>query len=781
MRKTRAFVLSILAFALLPSLASAQSATADAFDVRAQLEGRETLKLDWTVHDGYHLLRSKVQVEARSDTASLSTLKLPDGERINDPFFGEIDVLTGQFTTQSRVEPANGKSGQLEFEVIAQACAVSGECDPASAVRLSVALPGALTALPLDSAMPDQSPGLSEIPDDSQNPLEKLSKLGQSLLGDQGEPEFLDPEEAFLLSTEVRDDGVIVARWDIAPEYYLYNNKFDFKLNGAQQGTVREAVLSEGKVKEDEYFGTVEVHYGTALAQVHLNDVAAGPIELDVRYQGCADAGLCYPPITKTVALTLAAASGAAPASGDGLAASAGDLGAVEIPEQDRIAQALATSSLALILPLFFGFGLLLTFTPCVLPMVPILSGIIVGQGDSISTRRAFLLSLAYVMAMALTYTAVGVIAALFGANLQIVFQDPRVLIAFSVVFVLLALSMFGFYDLQLPAALQTRLTAASARQTGGTYVGAGIMGFLSALIVGPCVAAPLAGALIYIGNTGDAVLGGLALFALSLGMGVPLLLIGTSAGKLLPKAGPWMESIKAVFGVILLAVAIYLLERIVSEWVAMLLWAALFIVAAMYLGALDTLSPGAPGWRRFWKGGGLVLLVYGVLLMVGAAGGGGGDLFQPLRGIGLASHEASEGLEFKQVKGPDGLRAELAAAGAAGRPVMLDYYADWCVSCKEMEKLTFTDNGVRSALQGTVLLQTDVTANDELDQALLKEFGLFGPPAILFFGPDGRERANYRVVGFKNADDFRTLVEKATDAKNLRASQRSSALATEG
>ena len=287
-------------------------------------------------------------------------------------------------------------------------------------------------------------------------------------------------------------------------------------------------------------------------------------------------------------------------------------------------------------------------------------------------------------------------------------------------------------------------------------------MGGLSALIVGPCVAAPLAGVLIYIGQTGDPVLGGVALFALGMGMGVPLIVAGVSAGKLLPKAGAWMNAVKAVFGVMLLAVAIYLLERVVPESVALLLWAALFIVCAIYMGALDSLTPASGGWRRLWKGAGLVMLVYGVLVMVGVAGGGG-DLFRPLKGVAPVSGEGAEReLEFRRVKGIDGLNAELGPAAARGQVVMFDYYADWCVSCKEMERFTFSDPAVQAALANVLLLQTDVTDNDTRDRALLDEFDLFGPPAIQFFGPNGRERRELRVVGYMDADDFLRVVERA-------------------
>ena len=666
--------------------------------------------------------------------------------------------------------------------------------------------------------------------------LAKLLDLGRSIeINAFGEDEFLDPDVAFVLSAASAGPDAIEARWDIAEGYYLYRDKFRFRAADGSGAVLSEAGFPKGKIKDDEYFGPMEVYYDSVAALVpvaHAAAAAAGAaIDVDITYQGCAEAGLCYPPITKTVSLLLPAAladtgAGAVPGGGVSSLSDSGDKGEtpgvsglpaegadgetrgalsllglaaagavpgvpglpglgvegvapIELPEQDRIAAALVSGNRWLVILSLFGAGLLLTFTPCVLPMVPILTSIIVGQGTDphsgvTSSRRAFMLSFVYVLAMALTYTVAGVLAGLFGANLAAAFQDPWILSGFALVFVLLALSMFGFYDLQIPASWQARLAALSHRQRGGTYAGVGVMGALSALIVGPCVAAPLAGVLIYIGHTGDPVLGGVALFALGMGMGVPLIVAGVSAGKLLPKVGAWMDAVKAVFGVMLLAVAIYLLERIVPETAALLLWAALLIVCSIYMGALDSLTAESGGWRRLWKGAGLVMLVYGVLVMVGVAGGGG-DLLRPLKGIALVAGEGAEReIVFRRVKGIDGLNAELGPAAARGQVVMFDYYADWCVSCKEMERFTFSDPKVQAALSNVLLLQTDVTTNDAADKALLEEFGLFGPPAILFFGPDGRERRELRVVGFMNAGDFRRVVERAVSpADAIRASRR--------
>jgi thiol:disulfide interchange protein DsbD len=389
--------------------------------------------------------------------------------------------------------------------------------------------------------------------------------------------------------------------------------------------------------------------------------------------------------------------------------------------------------------------------------MIPILSGIIVGQGESIETRRAFLLSLCYVLASAVTYTVFGVIAALFGSslNLQAIFQAPAIIIAFSSLFVLLAFSMFGFFTLQMPSAIQTRLSAMSKKGQSGGALAAATMGSLSALIVGPCVAAPLAGALIYIGQTGDAVLGGLALFAMGMGMGFPLLIIGTSAGRLLPKAGPWMNSIKAVFGVLLLAVAVWLLERIVPSAVSMLLWAALLIIPAIYLRAIDGLPESASGWTRLWKGCGIIMLIVGALLIIGVASGNR-DPLQPLANLVAGGPTIEkEGLTFKPVVSSQNLDLYLEKAAENSQWVMLDYYADWCISCKEMDYYTFSDPDVRKALNKMALVQADVTDDTPVNNRLLQRFDLIGPPAILFFQPGKGERREFRVVGYKNPESF--------------------------
>lgn len=567
--------------------------------------------------------------------------------------------------------------------------------------------------------------------------------------------EFLEPDRAFVLGVEAADADTIKASWDIAERYYLYRDKITFSAEG-QGVSLGDPRIPAGELKEDPYFGKVEIMKGSFDVELPFTRGAseATEIELTVGYQGCAEDGICYPPISKTVHVALTdPVETAAPIAG-------GADGTV-ISETDRYAGLLSGGVTLTTLAAFFGVGLLLAFTPCVFPMIPILSGILIGQGHEATSRRALILSAVYVLAMALTYAIAGVAAGLFGSNLQVWFQKPAVIAGFAAVFVILALSMFGLFELQLPSRWQSRLSELSQRQQVGSLTGVGLMGVLSALIVGPCVAPALAGALIYIGRTGDAVLGGLALFAMALGMGMPLLIVGASTGHLLPRAGAWMDTVRRVFGVLMLALAIWFLERILPAPLVLALWAVLLIVCAVFLGAFDSLEPTASGSRRLAKGLGLGGGAYGVMLLVGAAAGHD-DVWQPLSAFNVAglgspappsAVQRPGELTFIPVRGPDGLRSAIATA--TGRPVVLDFYADWCVECKQLEHETFSDEAVRRALDGAVLLRADVTRTDATDKALLKELGLFGPPAILFFDPSGNERRNYRLQGFVEPEPF--------------------------
>jgi thioredoxin:protein disulfide reductase len=562
--------------------------------------------------------------------------------------------------------------------------------------------------------------------------------------------EILDPEIAFRVVADIDSNKQLVLNWEIEKGYYLYKNKFSVETNNPAI-TLGATSFPIGKLKEDPAFGEVEVYYGQNNVSIpfQIRNAILKDFDLNVGYQGCKEDSVCYPPIKKTLTVSI-------PVSFESLEINTGSTKASDqkllVSEQDAITQKLKDKSLLLNILSFFVFGFLLALTPCVFPMIPILSGILVGEGDRITRTRAMMLSISYVIAMALTYSALGIIAGLFSLNLQAASQNVWVLSFFSGVFVLLALSMFGFYELQLPSSLQSKLSASQGEAGKGTLKGAAIMGVLSAIIVGPCVAPPLAGALLYISQTGDALLGGFALFAMGLGFGVPLLIVGATSGELLPRAGMWMENIKHVFGVVMLGVAIWFMERVLPESVTLILWAALFITTAMFVGALDRLETNSTPWQRFCKGLGLVILVYGIVLIVAAANGGG-TVLKPFNK--QASAIATEALSFKTISNLDELDAELVQAQVEGKSVMLDFYADWCVVCHEMESYTFSDPVVQKTLQQLTLLKVDVTKNNDDDKAFLKQFDLFGPPAILFFNTDTVEIKSHRLVGFVKAKPF--------------------------
>jgi thiol:disulfide interchange protein DsbD len=574
----------------------------------------------------------------------------------------------------------------------------------------------------------------------------------QGLLGPvSNEDQFLPVDQAFVFTAMPDGGDRVLLDWQVAPGYYLYRHRLSAKT--ATPGfTLGEIALPDGKKKTDEFFGDVEVYYDLLTATLPVTrPEGASSFELEVSYQGCADAGLCYPPVTRTVAITMPPPGTASPREAP----------EPMVSEQDRLSGLIADGSLLLVMASFFGFGLLLAFTPCVLPMIPILSGIIAGQGAAATPRRSFMLSVVYVLGMALTYTAAGAAFAAAGQQAQAFFQQPWIIITFAALFVVLALAMFGLFDLKIPAALETRLAGVSGRQKSGSFVGTAIMGALSALVVTACVAPPMVAALAVIGQTGDVLRGSLALFAMGIGMGAPLLLVGVAGGRFLPHAGPWMTTVKALFGVLFLAVAVWMLERVLPGSLTLALWALLLIVAGYYFGGFGRTAAGSEASRLLAKGFGLAAIVWGVIMMLGAAAGGH-DPLQPLRGAALpglggpASAASAESLPFRKVASIEDLDRELAAARAAGQPAMLDFYADWCVSCKEMEKYTFSVPEVQSDLAGFVLLKADVTANNEADQALFRRFGVYGPPTTAFFSADGRECRPFRLVGFVNADDFR-------------------------
>lgn len=573
--------------------------------------------------------------------------------------------------------------------------------------------------------------------------------FGESFAGNDpfaAEDEFLPVEEAFVLTSTVVDGDTLLVRWVMPEGYYLYRHRFGFKTREGSPLLLGEPVIPAGKAKEDEYFGAVEVYYHEAEIRVPLLG-AIDVQEVGVEYQGCADAGLCYPPETRWVLLAAA----------------------VETEDQGFV-RMLGEGSTASTLLLFLLAGIGLAFTPCVLPMVPILSSIIVGEGPAISRGRAFTLSLTYVLGMAVTYALVGTLVGLFGAelNLQARLQSPPVLIFFAVVFVLLAFAMFGFYEFALPAGLQDRLQRLAPAQSGGKHLSVLIMGAVSSLVVSPCVSAPLAGALVYISQTENAVLGGSALLALGLGMGVPLLILGAGGGGLLPRAGAWMDSVKAVFGVLLLAVAIWLVERVVSPAINLALWAVLLIGSGVWLGALD--SDARSGESRTWKAAGVIMLIYGVLLLIGAASGAT-DPLRPLAqlgsgGSGAADETETDAQHWRPVDSLGDLAREMDAA--AGKFVILDLYADWCISCKVMERRVFPHPEVAPLLARFHLTRADITADLPQHREMLEKYGLFGPPSLVFFGPGTEELTAVRIQGEVNADQLRDHLTRVLGSSSI-------------
>lgn len=574
-------------------------------------------------------------------------------------------------------------------------------------------------------------------------------------IGSSDEP--LDVEDAFRLEAEVLDANTLELQWKIAEQHYIYRDKIQFSVE-PESVNIGDYQLPAGENKQDDFFGLTQVYqYDTRVELPLERSGDASIITLQVRYQGCSETfNICYPPVEKSLEIELPPETTVASAGSPGAAPSTDEFSADTQQSSDTIgssagiADRLAEGNLWQVMLGFLGLGLLLAFTPCVFPMIPILSGIIVGQGTSITTRRAFILSLIYVLSVSVTYTAAGIVTGLLGENLQAAFQNPWIIGSFSLLFVILALSMFDLFHLQWPQRFTDRLHQLSHRQRGGTYIGVVIMGLLSGLIVGPCLAPPLAGALLFLSQHADPVLGGAALFALSIGMGIPLLIIGTSAGSLLPRAGDWMNVIKAVFGVMLLALAVWMMERIVPGWVSLLMWGGLLMVVAVYLGAMSTLAIEANGWQKFWKGVGLILMLWGALLIIGAASGGQ-QLWQPLKNIAGQTQSTQQArLDFEMVNNLDELEQKLAQTN---QPVMLDFYADWCTDCKTMERTTFRDPEVLDALSRYTLLKLDMTDNNEEHRAMLKKLKVFGPPTLLFYDRNGDEIESSRLVGHADAD----------------------------
>ncbi|VAW46376.1 Cytochrome c-type biogenesis protein DsbD, protein-disulfide reductase, partial [hydrothermal vent metagenome] len=706
----------------------------DAFQLKTPVVENQQIIIEWEIAEDYYLYQDKIKLT--SDNLKTDSAIYSKAERIDDPLFGKTDVYK-KYAEITIPYPAELASKTITLSVKYQGCAaLLGVCYPPQTKTFTLNLPAMNSTVEIN----EEEGGL----------FGSLAALNNLFSSNTSQPTLLPVDDAFQFSHQINSQGQLEFTWNVVDDYHLYQDKFKVKITEGQ-AKIGSLNLPPATTVDDPIFGLKEVYHNTFHATLPITEITSDQISVEITYQGCSvSMGVCYPPTKKVITVNKDSINTSAQAIST--AASASVVPATttaqnsELSETDHITNTLKNNTLWIVIGTFFVFGLLLSFTPCVFPMIPILSSIIVGQGHHLTTRRAFIMSLVYVLAMALTYTFAGILAGMFGQNLQATFQNPWIIGSFSFIFILLALSMFGFYELQLPARLQSKITRLSNQQKGGTLTGVAVMGFLSALIVGPCMAPPLAGALIYIGQTGDAFLGGIALFAMSMGMGLPLIIIGTSSAKLMPKAGAWMEKVKAFFGVMLIGVAIWMLERILPVEITMINWAILFIVTAVYMGAFDS-THEKTGWFKLAKGLGIVLFLYGLIILIGLMGGSK-DVYQPLKtfqGSANAAQAQSTKLNFKIIKSMDDLKAEL----AKGQPIMLDFYADWCISCKEMERLTFSDPQVQQALSGVTLLKADVTKNDDIDIALMQHFGIVGPPAILFFNAQGQEQKAQRVVGF--------------------------------
>jgi thiol:disulfide interchange protein DsbD len=801
-KKYRNTWLSSLALLILSVLSSSQAMAiapedvreyGDVFVISAIAPQRERVELSWDIAPDYYLYNNRfLEFSTTTPGVELGEPRLPKGKISFDELLGEeVEKFTGEITVQIPLQQVMAGLNGFQLRVRSQGCLQDVLCYPPTEQVVLVGLPAEATSA-LGDFLTDggAEPQMDVAPAATHSALAELNAAlhnpgqspGEIMVGAEAdEVPALEAEQAFVYEAIGLSAETALVRFTAQPGYYLYRDQFNFKVVAGEGFEVREVELPAGVIKDDPEFGPVPVIFDQVEIPVRFIR-PAGPsqaITLQADFQGCRDGDICYPPQSRQLSFQMPVAqqdffgqvagqgpvstAASAPKPSTDTAASYVSSAALPdrqasvapVSEQDRLAR-LLTDNPARALMAFFIAGILLAFTPCVFPMVPILSGIIAGQGDQLTSLKAFWLSLVYVLAMAVTYTVAGVLAGLFGQNLQAVFQNPWIISAFVLIFIALALSMFGFFELQLPGRLQTRLAEASGKQQGGSLLGVAVMGFLSALIVGPCVAPPLMAALIVIGASGDAWLGGSALFALSLGMGLPLIAFGVSAGKLVPRAGAWMNVVKNVFGVGLLALAIWMLERILPGGIIMLLWGILLIGCGIYLGALEAIQAGAAGWKRLWKALGLVLLLLGALEIIGAAAGGDYWL-RPLESFKSTNQPVvgTEQATFGRIKSLQDLQLAVQQANESGQGAMLDFYADWCVECIRMERNTFHEPQVQSLLSKLQPLQADVTPNDEIDQALMREFGIIGPPAILFFDRDGKEMKDWRLVGYFPPDEF--------------------------
>ena len=679
----------------------------------------QNIKLRFAIADKYYLYKHAFKFPNDDKQVEFSAAQIPDGDKKEDEFFGEVETYHHQVDIVIPYENTQGLDS-IAFKFKYQGCAEAGVCYPPQTKTVELALPSQSSSLAGGGILNTASGGLG-LNDGQWN-------------GQQGS--VLTEEQAFQFETIAMNDKQLSARFTMGDNIYLYKDKV--KLTSLTSGiSIDKLTFPQAQTKDDPHFGEVAVYFDQIEVAVDINRTKGSgkTLQLQAEFQGCVNEGICYPPSVRIINVDLPAiVSDVKP---DNNTASSANLS-----EQDQIQKDLEANAWWKTILKFFGFGLLLALTPCIFPMIPILSGLIMGQGE-ITRSRAFMLSLIYVLAMALAYTAAGVIAGLLGANIQAALQKPWIIITFSMVFVALAMSMFGYYDLQLPSSWQNKLSNISNKQKSGSYIGVGIMGFLSAIIVGPCVAPPLAGAVLYISNTGDPIVGGFALFAMSMGMGVPLLLIGASAGKWIPQSGGWMNVVKSFFGIALLAMAIWFLSRIIPGHYSLALFGILALLSSIFWIKYAMKNVNGTKLKTVFLLIKLLLIVLGAVEIMGAIKGNS-DPLHPLR--------ASNHFEFTTVK----TIAELDKAIAqSDKPVILDFYADWCVECIHMERETYSDPAVQETLENFLVLKADVTDQNDDDKALMKKFKIIGPPATLFFSIDGQLINQSSFFGFKDPDEF--------------------------
>ena len=685
--------------------------------------------IKWVIEDGYYLYRNKLKFKI-NDTEIPQPI-LPEGYIHEDEFFGVQQIYRNEVSFEIPYKNQKIIGDEILIEILSQGCADRGICYPPQKWKRTIKI--------------------------GDNDLNEINAAVNKIYENDS-----SSDNSFRPYLSSLDQNTIEIAFQIAPNYYLYKNKIRVVPENPfiKMGSIE---LPKGIIKTDQWFGESEVYYNELFGRVSFSRSATSykNIGFYIEYQGCLENEICLPPEMKLIDVDFSSVEN-----------NSLSRFVPKISEQSRLASLIKSSNLWMVMFTFYFAGILLSFTPCVLPMIPILSGILAGEGKTISASRGFTLAFSYVMGMALVYTAAGIASALIGIQLQAFFNAPWVIIIFTSLFVLFALAMFDVINIELPTSLQTQLSNLNSKFSYGTYAGTFFIGAISSLIVTACVAPPLIASLIVISETGDIYRGGMALFSMSIGMGTPLLIIGTSAGRILPKIGSWMVTIKHLFGYMMLGVAIYMLSRIVDGSIVLGLWGTLAILVGMSFNGLSHLEKNSSFIEKLKKTAGIVLIIYGASLLLGSFSGNNNPM-RPLAKLNILQNDLTHTdnhVSFKRIKSLENLNFELTAAANENKPVMLDFYADWCVSCKEMEVYTFTDESVKNALSNLILIQADVTLNDTIDQALMRELDVFGPPTIIFFNRNGRRQKGYEIVGYMKAKEFAEHVNEALNVPEDRS-----------